>query len=466
MTLKKRIRGSISLRLLIIGFLVLILLIPAGMISSLVHERKMYKEKAVFEVSSMWARAQTISGPVVTVPFEKTWRDEDGRTRAATDYLQFLPTRLEIEAELIPEIRPRGIFRVILYSAAVTMSGHFSFDGLEQLDVPTENVRWQDAFVSLLVPDMRGVKENIELNWDGGSHLFEPGVRKGNDIFESGVSALISVDPPAAPGRKYEFSCVLRLNGSEELSILPLGKTTVVDMRSPWPNPSFVGAFLPEDREVGEDGFTARWRVLDFNRNFPQQWAGAIGASRILSSGFGVRLFSPVDEYTKTSRAVKYAVMFIGLTFLLFFLVEVFTGRRIHPVQYLLVGLALSLFYLLLLSLSEHLGFTIAYLIAAGSVAALISSYVGSALGGRAPALATAGSLAGLYGFLYILLQNQDYALLIGSVGLFGVMAAVMYLSRKVDWYGLEAGRAKPAPDPPNGVATQTHAQDHDAPDA
>ena len=167
--------------------------------------------------------------------------------------------------------------------------------------------------------------------------------------------------------------------------------------------------------------------MLDLNRNYPQQWVGGIDASAVTGSRFGVALFSPVDEYTQANRAVKYTIMFVGLTFLLFFLVEVFNRRRIHPIQYLLVGLALCLFYLLLLSLSEHLGFAPAYLIASLSTIALITFYIAHALGGRVTTLATAAMLTALYGFLYILLQNQDYALLMGSIGLFVIMGAVMY---------------------------------------
>ena len=442
--------GSIVLRLLVVGVLVLLLLIPTGMISALVGERERRKQEAVTEVKSKWARAQTLAGPIVTVPYEKKWRDADGKTQSSLEHLTFLPQTLEIAAALEPHTRYRGIYQAVLYSAKISARGQFSFTNLGDLGVVPENIRWQDAFVSLGIPDMRGIKEYIRLTWNGRTYVFAPGIREGGDLLDSGISVKVPLSADRAADRTAAFSFALDLNGSEELNIMPLGRTTTVSMTSAWPDPSFGGAFLPEKRSIGEKGFTASWKVLDLNRNYPQQWVGGIDASAVNGSRFGVALFSPVDEYTQANRAVKYTIMFVGLTFLLFFLVEVFNRRRIHPIQYLLVGLALCLFYLLLLSLSEHLGFAPAYLIASLSTIALITFYIAHALGGRVTTLATAAMLTALYGFLYILLQNQDYALLMGSIGLFVIMGAVMYLSRNIDWYAVEAKRAAGA------VATET----------
>lgn len=440
---RKSLRGSIVLRLLVIGLLVLLLLIPSGMISGLVHERQQRKAEVVGEVTGKWAKEQVIAGPVVTIPYNHAWKDDKGVTRVETRFLQFLPRNLEVEAKIDPTIKHRAIYKVILYNLTADFKGDFVLDRLAGLGVAAADVRWGEAFVSVGIPDMRGIKEAIVMNWEGREHLFEPGIRDGNELFHSGVSARIPLDRAAMDGRPREFAFHLNLNGSGKLMLLPLGRTTEVRMRSPWVNPSFDGAFLPTKSEIGQDGFSASWKVLDLNRNYPQEWSGR--APDIFDSAFGVKLFSPVDEYTMTTRAVKYTVMFVGLTFLLFFLVEVFNRRRIHPIQYLLVGLALCLFYLLLLSLSEHLGFGWAYLIAALATTILIAFYVRGALGKGAPGIATALSLAGLYGFLYVLLQNQDYALVIGSVGLFAIMAAIMFLSRHVDWYGLEAREEQPA---------------------
>ncbi|HEX2952572.1 MAG TPA: cell envelope integrity protein CreD [Bacillota bacterium] len=427
--------NSVNLRLLIIGMLVLLLLIPSGMIGALISERQSRKDEAVQEITSKWANAQRLGGPIITIPYDNSWKDTDGKIKTGIDYVHILPEQLRFSAKLTPQIRHRGIYKAVLYNAKLAAEGSFSLARLGNLGINPQTLHWSEAFVSILIPDMRGIKENIDFLWDGKPYPVEPGIRNGNTLFDSGVSFRVPVN--AGTGDSMRFAFKLNLNGSESFSILPLAQTTLVHLESPWPNPSFNGAFLPEKSHVGPQGFTADWKVLDLNRNFPQQWTGDVNNDQVHASAFGVELFTPVDEYAKTSRAIKYIVMFVILTFLIFFLVEVFNRKRIHPIQYLLIGFALCLFYLLLLSLSEQIGFTAAYGIAGVSIVGLITFYVGSALRGRGLPWITGLTLLVLYGFMYVLLQNQDYALLIGSIGLFITMAVVMFLSRKVDWYNI-----------------------------
>jgi inner membrane protein len=229
------------------------------------------------------------------------------------------------------------------------------------------------------------------------------------------------------------FSFSVELNGSQSLSFIPLGKQTDVQLTSTWSNPSFSGAFLPASRDINEKGFNASWKVLNLNRNFPQQW---IGNEYIVSeSSFGVDFLLPVDHYQKNTRSAKYAIMFIGLTFVAFLLFELISKRKIHPVQYLLVGGALCVFYTLLVSFSEHIGFFWAYTISSVATIALISLYFNSIIGSARSTSLLSLMLVGLYLFLFTILQLQDYALLMGSIGLFAVISVVMYVSRRVDWY-------------------------------
>ncbi len=438
-------RNSVTMRLVMIGMLTLVLMIPSAMINSLIGERMDRKQEAIAEITSKWAKAQTIGGPILTIPYEKRDTDEKGKVLIDIKYLHFLPEQLVVKGTLNPNTRYRGIYKATLYNAHLNLAGRFALDKFGSLGIAPEIVRWNDAFISVLIPEMKGIKEYIFVQWNGRKIVFEPGIREGG-IFNSGVSAKL---PISAEG-KYDFSIGLNLNGSEEFNLLPLGQTTSVHLASSWPNPSFGGTFLPENHTTGKDGFTAEWKILDLNRNYPQQWLGDSYGSSIRESAFGVKMFSPVDQYTQILRAVKYIFMFVGLTFLIFFLVEVFNKKRIHPVQYLLIGLALCVFYILLLSLSEHISFVIAYLIAAVSIIGLIGLYVKSSLDGNWLALITGILLAALYVYLYILLENQDYALLMGSLGIFVILAAVMYLSRKVDWYAIEiAGPGEPANDEP-----------------
>lgn len=431
-------RNSITIRLLIIGLLILILMIPSVMISALISERESRKREAIAEITSKWAGIQTVGGPVITIPYEVFIKDEQGKMQSSIEYLQVLPDSLTVKGNIQPQTRYRGIYKAILYHAKLDLQGTFSLDELAGLNLVRERIKWNEAFLAVSIPDMRGIKDNIDFAWDNRPLTMESGINNGNDLFNSGVSVKIPLHPEEPAKRQYPFVLKLNLNGSEEFNVLPMGRKTEVQLISAWNAPSFGGAFLPEKRNIHQNGFDAVWKVLNFNRNYPQVWLGESRRDNILDSKFGVKLFSPVDEYTKTMRAVKYLIMFVSLTFLIFFLVEVFNKKRIHPIQYLLIGLALCIFYVLLLSLTEHLNFELAYIIASLSIIVLITFYVKNAMTGKALMPITATALVTLYGFLYVLLQNQDYALLLGSVGLFVILALVMFMSRKVDWYKIE----------------------------
>jgi len=403
----------------------------------LVSERASRRKEAIQGITSKWSTRQIIGGPIVTIPYTETWKDEEGETKSVIKYIQVLPETLNIEGEIRPEVRYRGIYQAVVYNAQLDLSGDFSFKKLQTMNIDLDQLLWDDAFVSMNISDMRGINEYVELKWGEQAVLFEPGIKRGNDLFDSGISVRIPLGfGNVSDGINYALH--INLKGSQALSFLPLGKTTMANLRSSWNNPSFDGAFLPEQHQIDNNGFSADWQVLDLNRNYPQIWVENVSKKTVLSSEFGVNLFSPVDIYTQTTRAVKYMIMFVGLTFLVFFLVEVFSNNKIHPIQYLLIGVSLCIFYLLLLALSEHVNFGLAYFLASLSVVILIGAYVRSALEKKVIPLITVGMLTILYGFLYILLQNQDYALLIGSVGLFLIIAAVMYTTRNVNWYQID----------------------------
>lgn len=444
------IKNSLNLKILIIGMLALLLLIPAGMVKGLIREREHRKADVIGEISSKWGNAQTVSGPVLTLPYKRYYKNDKGEDRYNIRFMHFLPDELKIAGELHPEVRYRGIYEAVLYNTGLTLSGRFSVPAVSKLNIPSENVMWSRAFLSVGISDMRGIKERIAAELNGKAVEFEPGI-KTSDVLTSGVSLLWPMPPG---GKELAFRIPLNLNGSENLSFVPVGEETRVEMASEWPSPSFTGAFLPEERQVGDTGFSAQWRVLHLNRNFPQQWIGE--KQDIDDYAFGVKLFIAADVYQKSTRTAKYAVMFIAFTFLAFFFSEVMNRLRVHPIQYLLVGFAVLVFYTLLISLSEHVGFDAAYLISAGGVIALVTGYARGVFGNRYLTLTIGGVLFILYLYLCIVLQLEDYALLMGSVGLFTVLAVVMYATRKVDWYAIQmesAGAAQappePAPEPP-----------------
>lgn len=420
---------SLTIKLLLIGALVIVLLIPSFMIQFLIHERKQRNDEAKTEISSTWGAIQTLSGPVISVPVKKT-KIIDRETITEYSYAYILPEELKIEGEVLPEKRYRSIYEVVVYTTNLSFSGYFNPEEFRGWQIDEGQLMWDKAVITAGIPDMRGIKENIEISWDSTKLLFNPGVLS-SDIFGSGVST--EIDLSNITNKKIEFSFELSINGSEELNFIPIGKNTTVDIKSPWPDPSFQGAFLPDEHNITKKDFTAHWKVLHLNRNFPQKWVG--NRYYIDESKFGVNLIVPVDHYQKSTRSAKYAIMIIVLTFMVFFFVEVYNKSKIHPMQYLLVGLALIIFYILLLSFSEHFGFNIAYLIAGLATIALVTAYSHSIFRKISLTRIAGLILIVLYGFIFVILQLQDYALLMGSIGLFLVMAVIMYLSRKINWY-------------------------------
>jgi len=429
-------RHSVTLKLFAIGFLILLLLIPSAMITSLIHERESTRNEAVNEVSSKWGNSQEISGPVISVPYIVYSKDKDGNTSSTIYYAHFLPDRIKIDGTLTPEKRYRGIYVVVLYNARLHITGSFSRLNTAALHIAESNFIYKDAILSMGISDMKGIRQQISVKLNNGDAMFEPGINT-HDLFSSGISMPVTID---SAGMTFDLN--VDINGSSSISFMPLGKETDVTLASTWANPSFEGNFLPEKRDITDNGFTASWRVLEMNRNFPQQGTGSFihqnrndyDADHI---SFGVKLLLPVDEYQKTMRSAKYCLMFIIITFLSFFFVEIFTGKRMHPIQYLLVGFAVVLFYVLLLSVSEHISFNLAYWLSCLMILLLVTFYAWAVFRKASVAMLIFILLGLLYGFFYSLLQLQDYALLMGSLGLLLILAAIMFLTRNIDWYSL-----------------------------
>ena len=428
----RRIGRSATFKLVTICLLILILLIPASMVKSLIYERQGRKEGVIDEINEKWGEAQTIIGPVISIPYLEHFKDEKGKTVTATRYLHYLPDTVDIDSRIIPQVRYRGIYKAVLYNTTLSINGSFPQAPIDDLRISPENILWSGAFITLGISDMRGIKERINATFDENSLSMEPGVESA-DVIKSGVSAGIELDEAH---KSYPFHFDLDLNGSRKIAFCPVGKVTTVTATSKWKDPSFDGAFLPGERKIDQDGFSAKWKVLHLNRNYPQYWKGS--GHELSRSAFGVRLFSPVDIYQKSMRTAKYALMFIVFTFMAFFISEVMNRLRVHPVQYLLIGLAIIIFYSLLLSISEQINFGAAFLISAAAVISLITGYTKAILKNRYVTMMVGGILTILYAYLYILLQMEDYALLMGSIGLFLVLSVVMYLTRKVDWYAVQ----------------------------
>jgi inner membrane protein len=435
----KSLAGSVTGKVTFIGLLILVLLIPLGMIEGLIHERSSLYESARQDIARSWGEAQTIGGPILVVPFTHT-RYVNGQAVSLSDELYVLPEQLEITGAAEAEQRRRGIYEVPVYTTRLHATGRFApvAFGAEYTNL---QVRWEQAAIALPITDARSVREPIVLTGDNGTTTFEAG---GARVL--GLGPLL-VAPYAALGggelttpRAFSFDLVL--GGTGGLKFLPLGDETRVAVTSNWPSPSFGGAFLPSARTVDDGGFTAEWLVLDVGRGYPSIWQRTgVPPTVIETSAFGVELITPVGIHEAALRATKYGVLILGFTFVAYFLFELFAALRLHALQYLLIGLANCVFYLLLLALAEHVGFAPAYVASAVASTALITSYSGAVLRSLRRAVPIGGLLTALYGYLYVTLRAEDYALLFGALGVFSVLAAFMYLTRHVDWFDVTFGR-------------------------
>lgn len=417
------VKGAIT------GVLILLMLIPTVFIMNLVQEREQRQKDVVAEVSNKWAKAQTITGPYIIVPYNEVYTDAANKKTVERSSVVLLPENLNVNGKIIAQQSHRSIYNVLLYKSNINASGNFTIKLPH--DIAPENLLLNQARLCVGLNDFKGIEGKVAVNYNGTSYDLTAGL-PSNEIDSNGLSALI---PLTVDDFKKDIPFTLQLNikGSQQLSFVPLAGNSQFTLQSSWPNPSFDGNTLPSDRTVSEKGFTARW---NFNKaNLPYTTASKGFKIEKAGSVFGVTMLQPADQYAKTMRSVKYAILFIGLTFSLFFIVELMQKKPVHPLQYVLVGLALVIFYSLLLAFSEYILFDYAYLIAAIATVTLITLYAKSHFATWKVASVFGAVLAALYGFIFVLISLEDTALLVGSIGLFTVLASVMYASRKINWY-------------------------------
>ena len=428
---------STTFKVLGIGFLALLMLIPLAQVQGLIGERYALREQAVSSIAQRWGGQQQLGGPVLAIPKRERVSTSNGWiTQESTEIL--LPDRLDIRGTLAPDIRRYGIYDTPIYTAELKLSGNFLAADFKSLHTAETTYVWDHAELRLPVSDVGGLRRVSSLSFAGEQYNFGPGNGEvGNvstiavplDVFKLGVTEL---------KESYPFELTLTLAGTQSLHLLPLARRTEAALAAPWPDPGFDGAFLPAERRVDEHGFSASWQALDLNRSFGQHWQqDAQHGQSVGLAGFGLTLYQPVGIYQQNERAGKYGVLFIGLTFVAFFLFEVLKKLRVHPVQYLLIGLALTAFYVVLLALSEQLGFAWAYLAAAAAVAVIVGGYAIAVLRSRRTGLSLGALLALVYALLYGLIVSEQYSLLMGALAMLAVVAALMYLTRKVDWSNL-----------------------------
>jgi inner membrane protein len=432
-------------KVLVIALLTCLLMIPLMLIEDIVYERSIYRDQARNSIAQSWTAEQQLVGPLLVVPYKESYmlsmwdkNKERYELKKQTRHGKLLiaPERLKIDGKITTETRKRGIYPVPVYHSDLAVSGRFAFDKIEAFTKSSKHdIEWRDAYLSVVVSDVRGVEIQPQLKWQDGAREFAPDTLL--EEMHNGMHAPLG----SLQGQKepVEFSFDLQLNGMELLQFSPVGKNTTIRLKADWPDPSFIGRYLPTSREIDAQGFQSTWNLSSFSSSIPQHLNACQEGqcSMLLQESFGVRLFNSVDIYQQSERSVKYALMFVGLTFVSFFLYEVMKGLRLHPMQYLLVGLGLSVFYLLLISLSEHMVFRYAYILATLASTLLIGFYISSVLRSVKHGGVITLALLLLYGMLYGILVSEDNSLLMGSLLIFGVLSLVMIVTRHVDWYAI-----------------------------
>jgi inner membrane protein len=437
-------RYSLFAKTTLIFLITIILAIGLTRIGFLVDERAGRRDSVVAEIAAATARDQTLVGPILVLPYTRivktlkpSEKDENKMIKVekrASDYIYLLPAELDIQATLNTEQVRRSLYHAVVFGASIVVKGRFTSEGGLLKPEPNEQITFGDPRLIVGIADPRGILRAPVLTWAGQRLDVLPGTAE--EKMPNGIQAHIGGINPQGPW-SAEFAFSLDLRGTQSFDLAPVGDTTRISVRGGWPHPSFYGQFLPETREVTATGFSATWSTTRLATNLIHQLNAYLRGDQGLDTLIGVRFVDPADGYAQTDRAIKYGLLFIGLTFAAFFLFEVLKRLAIHPFQYGLTGGALVLFYLLLLSLSEHLDFGIAYAIATVACVALLAYYLVYVLGSLVRGASFGALLAAVFGVLYVLISLEDHALLAGSVTLFGCLALVMVLTRKVDWYQL-----------------------------
>ena len=439
------IRASLYTKLMIVLLLLVVLQIPISCIQGIINERAQSKFEAEEFITKRSGANQTITPPTLSVPYLLRQKNSNGEEVTQKVFAEIFPDNLSMTNSIKVERRYRGIFEIPVYVATLSIEGTIDMKSFDRIGIEERDIKTNEMFINLGISDPRTIQEIGQFKFNDQVLEAIPGTNSTN-LSNSGIHFHVRSQPKDFFDTTHHFSCTITLGGSQSLMFLPLGKTTNLNVSSDWTTPSFVGNYLPLSREVTTDGFKATWRILDVSRNFPRVLRSEEHNGfykHKTESEFGVGFYSPVDTYRMTERAIKYELFILGLTFLVFGMFELFTKVKIHPIQYLLLGAAMVLFYLLLLSLSEQIGFSSAYGVASMIAVGLVGGYSRSVLKTTYGVVTTTVALVMLYGFFFTLLQEKEYSLLIGAVGLTVILGGVMYITRNIDWFQLTSSSSE-----------------------
>lgn len=434
---------SNTAKIIMVGILTLILLIPLEFVKNLITERAQRQEEVISEINDKWGENIFLYGPILKIPYtfyEETLsineitKETVKQKKAFTHYAYFFPEELKAKSNVTTKVLNRNNYESVVFSSKMKFEGNYIYPDFSSKNIANEDIQWDKATILIQTTNLKSIKDEVKINFGNTNLTFEPVYNSNSkNTTEALETGYIDLEKILTDG-KTAFNFDVSYNGSQQIKIMPIGKTTQVHMESNWASPSFTGNFLPDDKtkQISDSGFVANWKIMHINRAFAQQTFGSL--PDLSQYAFGVDFVIPVNQYQQNERASKYGFLVIGLTFLIFFLIQSISKIKIHIFQYSMIGLALIMFYTLLISITEHSSFMKAYIIAGIAVITLITLYSISILKNRKFPMLIAASLSSLYTFLYVIIQLENYALLVGSIGLFAILAAVMYFSRKIDW--------------------------------
>ncbi|NLP58805.1 cell envelope integrity protein CreD [Lutibacter sp. B1] len=442
------LKTSVTARMLMVGFLVIVLLIPLSYINTLITERSNRQESVVNEINEKWGNEVLFYGPILKIPY-KTYSEKiitstnirENRTEKIEhiNYAYFFPKKLDMYANITPQEKKRGIYKTSVYKGEFKINGTYEKPDFTTINVNETDIMWNKATIIIKTSNLKGINNQVSINFDQQIFSFLPQYEVENKLNLNDITLnkleTAFLDKKVLPTDKLDsnFSINFNISGSKQIRIIPIGKETNLNIVSNWNTTNFIGDFLPLNSDkITKSGFDAKWKVLHINRPFSQEYFEIL--PNLNKFAFGVNFMIPIDEYQKSERSVKYGFLVIALTFLIFFLIQSISKINIHPFQYFMIGLALTVFYTLLISISEHTNFLTAYIISGISVIVLITLYSKSILKTYKFPLLIGLSLTALYTFIFIIIQLENYALLVGSLGLFVILSIVMYASRKIDW--------------------------------
>ena len=410
-------------KMIMVGILTLVLIIPLALVQELILERSQRQKEVITETTSKWGSSVYFYGPILKVPYKDPMS-------GANNYAYFFPETLNNKTE-VTMVKPleRSIYKSNVFTTKMQFDGNYTTPNFASKGIPAENIYWNRAKILIRTTNLKSLKDEVKMKIGNQNLAFESVANSTNDSIESLETNYFDYKTLE---NNTKFNFTISFNGSKQVKMVPIGKTTDAKVTSNWNSPNFNGNFSPISREIKDNGFEANWKILHFNRPFAQNYFEVL--PELGKYAFAVDFITPVDEYQQNERASKYGFLVIGLTFLIFFLIQSISKINIHIFQYSMIGIALIMFYTLLISITEHSTFSFAYLIAGASVIVLISLYSISILKDRKFPMFIGASLSVLYTFIYVIIQLEDYALLVGSIGLFLILAAVMYFSRKIEW--------------------------------